>query len=113
MSDYSKESFSRIHKLNFPNKLAKETMKHSLKSIVDKFFADGLLLSLFIDIDDTTLYCVTVWESLAATERIRNQGKFGKFFEQVREMGIGLNIVEGSTDARFFDSSVLDAFTKI
>ena len=113
MSEIPKESFSRIHKLKFQNKLAKETMKHSLKSIVDKFFDEGLLLSLFIDIDETTLYYVNVWESLRATEQVRNQGKFAEFFDQVREMGISLTIVEGSTDARFSDPSILNAFTKI
>ena len=113
MSEIAKESFSRIHKLKFQNKLAKETMKHSLKSIVDKFFAEGLLLSLFIDVDDITLYYVNVWQSLGATEKVRNQAKFKEFFDQVREMGISLTIVEGSTDARFSDPSVLNAFTKI
>ena len=113
MSEIPKESFSRIHKLKFQNKLAKETMKHSLKSIVDKFFAEGLLLSLFIDVDDNTLYYVNVWQSLGATEKVRNQGKFKEFFDQVREMGISLTIVEGSTDGRFSDPSVLNAFTKI
>ena len=113
MSEIPKESFSRIHKLKFQNKLAKETMKHSLKSIVDKFFAEGLLLSLFVDVDDTTLYYVNVWESLGATEQVRNQGKFAEFFDQVREMGISLNIVEGTTDARFSDPLILNAFTKI
>ena len=88
-------------------------MKHSLKSIVDKFFAEGLLLSLFIDVDDNTLYYVNVWQSLGANEKVRNQGKFKEFFDQVREMGISLTIVEGSTDARFSDPSVLNAFTKI
>ena len=88
-------------------------MKHSLKSIVDKFFAEGLLLSLFIDVEDNTLYYVNVWQSLGATEKVRNQGKFKEFFDHVREIGISLTIVEGSTDARFSDPSVLDAFTKI
>ena len=114
MSDISKKvPFSRIHKLKFQNKLAKETMKHSLKSIVDRFFAEGLLLSLFVDVDDTTLYYVNVWESLDATERVRNQGKYKEFFDQVREMGISLSIVEGSTNGRFSDPSLLSAFTKI
>ena len=30
--------FSRIHSLKFQNKLAKDTMKNSLKSIIDTFF---------------------------------------------------------------------------
>ena len=113
MSEMPKESFSRIHKMKFQNKLAKETMKHSLKAIIDKFFAEGLLLSLFIDVDDNTLYYVNVWQSLGANEEVRNQGKFKEFFDQVREMGISLTIVEGSTDGRFSDPSVLNAFTKI
>ena len=76
MTDGFKETFSRIHALKFQNKLGKETMKHSLKPIVDKFFSEGLLLSLFVDIDDTTLYYINVWESLDATEKVRNQGKY-------------------------------------
>ena len=110
MTEISKETFSRIHTLRFQNKLAKETMKHSLKPIVDKFFAEGLLLSLFIDIDDTTLYYINVWESLGATEKVRNQGKYQEFFEQIKEMGIKLLIVEGSTDVRFADQNILESF---
>ena len=113
MSNFPKESFSRIHTLKFQNKLAKETMKRSLKSIVDKFFSEGLLFSLFVDIDDTTLYYINVWDSLDATERVRNKGKYKEFFEQVREMGIKLTIVEGSTEVRFSDSSILDKFVRI
>jgi len=76
MSNFSKESFSRIHTLKFQNKLAKETMKRSLKQIVDKFFFEGLLFSLFVDIDDTTLYYINVWDSLDATKQVRNKGKY-------------------------------------
>ena len=46
--------FSRIHSLKFQNKLAKDTMKNSLKSIIDTFFSDGLLFSTFIEIDDVS-----------------------------------------------------------
>ena len=110
MTDGFKETFSRIHTLKFQNKLGKETMKHSLKPIVDKFFSEGLLLSLFVDIDDTTLYYINVWESLDATEKVRNQGKYQEFFEQVKEMGIKLSIAEGSTDARFAHQNILKSF---
>tara|TARA_B100000287_G_C20434910_1_gene703104 strand:- start:399 stop:674 length:276 start_codon:yes stop_codon:yes gene_type:complete len=88
-------------------------MKRSLKSIVNKFFSEGLLFSLFVDIDDITLYYINVWDSLDATERVRNKGKYQEFFEQVREMGIKLTIVEGSTEVRFSDSSILDKFVRI
>ncbi len=110
MTGIYKETFSRIHTLKFQNKLGKETMKNSLKPIIDKFFSEGLLLSLFIDIDDTTLYYINVWESLDATEKVRNQGKYQEFFEQVKEMGIKLLIVEGTTDARFADQNILENF---
>ena len=36
--------FSRIHSLKFQNKLAKDTMKNSLKSIIDTFFSDKKIL---------------------------------------------------------------------
>ena len=90
MADGFKETFSRKHALKFQNKLGKETMEHSLKPIVDMFFSEGLLLSLFVDIDDTTLYYINIWESLDATKKVRNQGKYQEFFEQVKEMGIKL-----------------------
>ena len=62
--------FSRIHSLKFQNKLAKDTMKNSLKSIIDTFFSDGLLFSIFIEIDDVTLNYVNVWDSKISNDAI-------------------------------------------
>ena len=56
--------FTRIHTVRFQNQLAEEAMRDKFVSIVDGFFAEGLLLTQFVDIDDTTLcYKITIPEN--------------------------------------------------
>ena len=103
--------FSRIHSLKFQNKLAKDTMKNSLKSIIDTFFSDGLLFSTFIEIDDVTLNYVNVWDSKISNEAITK--KYLSFYEQVKEMGIKFSVTGGETEVRYSDPKILNNFTKV
>ena len=102
--------FSRIHSLKFQNKLAKDTMKNSLKSIIDTFFSDGLLFSTFIEIDDVTLNYVNVWDSKIVMMLLQ---KIFKLYEQVKEMGIKFSVIGGETEVRYSDPKILNHFTKV
>ena len=103
--------FSRIHSLKFQNKLAKDTMKNSLKSIIDTFFSDGLLFSTFIEIDDVTLNYVNVWDSKLSNDAITK--KYLSFYEQVKEMGIKFSVIGGETEVRYSDPKIFNHFTKV
>ena len=103
--------FSRIHSLKFQNKLAKDTMKNSLKSIIDTFFSDGLLFSTFIEIDDVTLNYLNVWDSKISNDAITK--KYLSFYEQVKEMGIKFSVIGGETEVRYSDPKILNHLTKV
>ena len=64
--------FTRIHTVRFQNQLAKEAMRDKFVSIVDGFFAEGLLLTQFVDIDETTLFFINLWRSKSDSERIHH-----------------------------------------
>jgi len=103
--------FTRIHSLKFQNQLAKETMKQSMQMRVEAFFKEGMLLTLFVDIDDTTLYFINVWNTELESKRINNKHK--EIFQQLREMGIKVDMIGGLADCRYSDPNLLNHFKKI
>ena len=103
--------FARIHALKFQNKLAKDTMQKNLKSIIDSFFSEGLLFSIFVEIDEVTLNYLNVWDSRISNDVISK--KYASFYEQVKEMGIKFSVIGGETEVRYADPKILDDFTKI
>ena len=55
--------FTRIHSLKFQNKVAKDSLKRTIKAIGDESLEKGLYFYTFIDIDETNLYVINTWES--------------------------------------------------
>ena len=103
--------FTRIHTLKFPNKLSKETFRENLIKRVDEFFKENLFLTQFVDIDDTTLFFINLWESEQHSNKVNFRNK--DLFEQMKEMGIKISITGGKSICRYSDNNVMNNFKKI
>ena len=100
--------FTRIHTLKFPNQLAKEAMRDKFVSIVDGFFAEGLLVTQFVDIDDTTLFFINLWRRKSDSERIHNAHH--SLFVQLQDMGVKISMSGGMATVKYSSDDILNIF---
>lgn len=102
--------FTRIHTLKFPNQLAKEAMRDKFISIVDGFFAEGLLLTQFVDIDETTLFFINSWKSKSDSERVHNTHQ--NLFMQLKDMGVKISMSGGTATIKYSSDEILNNLEK-
>ena len=102
--------FTRIHTVRFPNQLAKEAMRDKFVSIVDGFFAEGLLLTQFVDIDDTTLCFINLWRSKSDSERIHHAHQ--SLFAQLQDMGVKISMSGGMATVKYSSDDILNLIEK-
>ena len=102
--------FTRIHTVRFPNRLAKEAMRDKFVSIVDGFFAEGLLLTQFVDIDETTLFFINLWRSKSDSERIHHAHQ--SLFVQLQDMGVKISMSGGMATVKYSSDDILNIIEK-
>ena len=102
--------FTRIHTLKFPNQLAKEAMRDKFVSIVDGFFAEGLLITQFVDIDDTTLFFINLWRSKSDSERVHHAHQ--SLFVQLQDMGVKISMSGGIATVKYSSDDILNMIEK-
>ena len=102
--------FTRIHTVRFPNQLAKEAMRDKFVSIVDGFFAEGLLLTQFVDIDETTLFFINLWRSKSDSERVHKAHQ--SLFVQLQDMGVKISMAGGMATVKYASDDILNILDK-
>ena len=78
---------------------------------MDEFFKENLFLTQFVDIDDTTLFFINLWESEQHSNKVNSRNK--DLFKQMMEMGIKISITGGKSVCRYSNNYVISNFTKI
>ena len=103
--------FTRIHSLKFQNKVAKDSLKRTIKVIGDESLEKGLYFYTFIDIDETNLYVINTWDNEKSSKKVHST--YDDFLKQVKEMGVKMVILGGSSETSYSNAAILDNFTKI
>ena len=103
--------FTRIHSLKFQNKVAKDSLKRTIKVIGDESLEKGLYFYTFIDIDETNLYVINTWDNEKSSKKVHSA--YEDFLKQVKEMGVKMVILGGSSETSYSNAAILDNFTKI
>ena len=103
--------FTRIHSLKFQNKVAKDSLKRTIKVIGDESLEKGLYFYTFIDIDETNLYVINTWDNEKSSKKVHSV--YEDFLKQVKEMGVKMVILGGSSETSYSNAAILDNFTKI
>ena len=103
--------FTRIHSLKFQNKVAKDSLKRTIKVIGDESLEKGLYFYTFIDIDETNLYVINTWDNEKSSKKVHSA--YDDFLKQVKEMGVKMVILGGSSETSYSNAAILDNFTKI
>ena len=103
--------FTRIHSLKFQNKVAKESIKRTIKLIGDESLEKGLIFYTFVDISETNLYIINTWDNEKSSAKVHSG--YADFLKQVKEMGVNMLIVGGSSETYYSNSAILDNFNKI
>ena len=103
--------FTRIHSLKFQNKVAKDSLKRTIKAIGDESLEKGLYFYTFIDIDETNLYVINTWDNEKSSKKVHSA--YDDFLKQVKEMGVKMVILGGSSETSYSNAAILDNFTKI
>ena len=103
--------FTRIHSLKFQNKVAKDSLKRTIKAIGDESLEKGLYFYTFIDIDETNLYVINTWDNEKSSKKVHSV--YEDFLKQVKEMGVKMVILGGSSETSYSNAAILDNFIKI
>ena len=103
--------FTRIHSLKFQNKVAKDSLKRTIKVIGDESLEKGLYFYTFIDIDETNLYVINTWDNEKSSKKVHSV--YEDFLKQVKEMGVKMVILGGSSETSYSNESLLDNFIKV
>ena len=69
-------------------------------------------MQCFVDIDASNLHMINTWENANASEKVFESFK-ESVFTQVREMGVKISILGGTSEVRFSDLNILDRFKKV
>ena len=103
--------FTRIHSLKFQNKVAKDSLKRTIKEIGDESLEKGLYFYTFIDIDETNLYVINTWDNEKSSKKVHSA--YDDLLKQVKEMGVKMVILGGSSETSYSNAAILDNFNKI
>ena len=103
--------FTRIHSLKFQNKVAKDSLKRTIKAIGDESLEKGLYFYTFIDIDETNLYVINTWDNEKSSKKVHSA--YEDFLKQVKEMGVKMVILGGISETSYSNAAILDNFIKI
>ena len=103
--------YTRIHSLKFQNKVAKDSLKRTIKAIGDESLEKGLYFYTFIDIDETNLYVLNTWDNEKSSRIVHSA--YEDFLKQVKEMGVKIVILGGSSETTYSNETILDNFVKV
>ena len=102
--------FTRIHTLKFPNQLAKEAMRDKFVSIVDGFFAEGLLITQFVDVDEITSFFINLWRGKSDSERVHQAHQ--SLFVQLQDMEVKISMSGGMATIKYASDDILNILDK-
>ena len=71
-------------------------MVETIRLFTDTLFDKGLQMRFFIDVNDTTLNVVNVWDSKENSEKIQKS-----FNDNWKDMGISIHIIGGKSLATY------------
>ena len=78
-------------------------MVETIRLSTDTLFDKGLQMRFFIDVNDTTLNVVNVWDNKENSEKI--QKSFNDNWKDMKDMGININIIGGKTVATYSNNT--------
>ena len=102
--------FTRIHNMKFQNKVAKDSLKKTIKELGDSLLDKGLMFYTFVDINDTNLYIINTWNTEKSSSKVHEA--YSDFIKQIKEMGINMLIVGGTSETTFSQDNKLENFIK-
>ena len=103
--------FTRIHTLKFQNKVAKDSLKRTIRDIGNESLNKGLYFYTFVDINETTLYVINTWDNENSSLKVHSV--YSDFLKQVKEMGVNMLITGGKSETSYSDNNILENFDKI
>ena len=103
--------YTRVHTFKFQNKLAKNSIKLSMKQISDPMFDKGLQMRFFVDVNDTTLNVINVWDNEQNSAVVHQN--HNDFMKEMKEMGVNMLITGGKTEATYSNKTIFSNFTKL
>ena len=103
--------YTRIHSLKFQNKVAKDSLKRTIKAIGDESLEKSLYFYTFIDIDETNLYVLNTWDNKKSSRIVHSA--YEDFLKQVKEMGVKIVILGGISETSYSNKTILDNFVKV
>tara|TARA_B100001057_G_C22783148_1_gene924466 strand:- start:298 stop:561 length:264 start_codon:yes stop_codon:yes gene_type:complete len=85
-------------------------MRDQFVSIVDGFFAEGLLITQFVDIDETSLFFINLWKSKSDSERVHQAHQ--SLFVRHQDMGVKISMSGGMTTVKYASDDILNILDK-
>ncbi|MDC0227617.1 hypothetical protein OAK51_03870 [Alphaproteobacteria bacterium] len=102
--------FTRIHNMKIQNKVAKDSLKKTIKELGNAILGKGLLFYTFVDINDTNLYIINTWNSEKSSSKVHEA--YSDFIKQIKEMGVNMLIFGGASETTFSKDNKLANFIK-
>ena len=91
--------YTRVHTFKFQNKLAKSSIKETIRQISDTLFDKGLQMRFFVDVNDTTINLINVWDTEENSTVVHK--KLYDYVKDMKDMGINMIINGGDTIATY------------
>ena len=82
-----------------------------MKQLLDPMFDKGLQMRFFVDVNDTTLNVINVWDNQQNSSVVHQNNN--DFIKEIKEMGVNMLITGGDTEASYSEKTNFSDFTKI
>ena len=94
--------------VKFQNKLVKDSIVASIKSVSEHSFGEdkGLLIRCFTNVTDTQVAVFLLWKDKSSLSKTRKEYS-AKFWEDIKDMGGIVSIIEGECEVEM--SSLLNS----
>ena len=82
-----------------------------MKQISDLMFDKALQIRFFVDVNETTLNVINVWDDEQNSAVVPQNNN--DFMKEIKEMGVNILITGGKTEASYSDKTNFSDFTKL
>ena len=82
-----------------------------MKQISDPMFDKAIQMRLFVDVNETTLNVINVWDNKQNSAVVPQNNN--DFMKEIKEMGVNMLITGGKTEASYSDKTIYSDFTKL
>ena len=82
-----------------------------MKQISDPMFDKALQMRFFVDVNETTLNVINVWDNEQNSAVVPQNNN--NFMKEIKEMGVNMLITGGKTEPSYSDKTNFSNFTKL